>query len=61
MKRLAQRIADLQARLLLALFYYTLLAPFALAMRFAGQPRQRGWQRRPEPDGEPLEQSGRQY
>ena len=59
MKRLLRRIADVQARLILALLYYTVLAPFALAVRFAGRRPPRGWQRRGEP--EPPERAWRQY
>lgn len=59
-KRVARRVGDFQARLILTVFYYTLFAPFALAARFTGKP-QRGWQQRPEPDGTPLARAGRQY
>jgi hypothetical protein len=59
-KRLARRIGDWQARVVLTIFYYTLFAPFALLARFAKKPR-RGWRRRPDPEGEPLARAGRQY
>ncbi len=60
-KRVARRIGDFQARLILTVFYYTLFAPFALAARLAGKPQRGGWQQRPEPDGAPLARAGRQY
>ncbi len=61
MRRLARRIADLQARLLLSLLYYTLVAPFALAMRFTAKSRRGGWQPRQQPGDHALERAGRQY
>jgi len=59
-KRLARRIGDWQARVVLTIFYYTLFAPFALLARAAAQPRA-GWHRRREPEGNPLARAGRQY
>ena len=37
-KRLAQKIGDFQARLLLTLIYMTVLLPFGLIVRFFGDP-----------------------
>ncbi|MCC6392215.1 MAG: hypothetical protein IT167_16565 [Bryobacterales bacterium] len=59
-KRLARRVGDRQARLLLMAFYYTFFVPFALAARSTRKPWT-GWQRRPEPDGDPLTRAGRQF
>ena len=49
-KRLGRRIADIQVRALLTLFYFLIFAPFALAVRWGTDPltikayRVRGWQ-----------------
>jgi hypothetical protein len=49
-KRLGRRIADIQVRALLTLFYFLIFAPFALAVRWGTDPltikayRSRGWQ-----------------
>ncbi|HWQ54833.1 MAG TPA: hypothetical protein VN442_14195 [Bryobacteraceae bacterium] len=59
-KRVARRIGDWQARVLLTIFYYTVFAPFALLARSARKPRC-GWQPRPDPDNDPLARAGRQY
>lgn len=37
-KELAAYIGDFQARLLLTVFYFTVLAPFGLAVRFLADP-----------------------
>ena len=47
-KRVARRIADFQIRVLLALFYYTLLAPFALVVRIR-EAHNAGWTAAAEP------------
>ena len=47
-KRVARRIADFQIRMLLALFYYTLLAPFALLVRVR-EAHSAGWTAPAEP------------
>ena len=49
--RVARRIGDVQARVLLSLFYYTILGPFALVLRRSDPLRirpgaLRGWRRR---------------
>jgi hypothetical protein len=49
-KRLGRRIADIQVRAILTLFYFVIFAPFALAVRWGTDPlaikakRSRGWQ-----------------
>lgn len=49
-KRFGRRVGDFQARLLLVLFYFTVLAPFALVLRLTADPLalgprgRRGWQ-----------------
>lgn len=37
-KRIAGRIADIQARVLLILFYFVVLSPFAVLVKWAGDP-----------------------
>jgi hypothetical protein len=41
-KRLARRIGDLQARVMLTIFYVVILAPFALAVRALSDPMRFG-------------------
>lgn len=65
-KRVARRIGDLQARILLTVFYYAILGPFALVLRWRSDPLgikpggERGWRARPDPRGTPLDQARRQ-
>lgn len=65
-KRVARRIGDLQARILLTVFYSVVLGPFALALRWRSDPLgikpggQRGWRPRSEPSGTPMERARRQ-
>ena len=50
-KRIAHRIADFQVRVLLTVFYYTLLAPFALGVKLRnplGSLHNQGWLPVPE-------------
>jgi hypothetical protein len=62
-KRFARRVADLQARVLLFVFYYTILAPFGLMVRLFTDPlalsesSPRGWQAHAEREGPPLERA----
>lgn len=65
-KRLARKAGNFQARLLLLLFYFTVFCPFALAVRWKGDPlaikpgTPRGW--RPKKSGEAdLETARRQF
>ena len=66
-KRTAKKIGDVQARILLTLFYLTVLAPFALAVRVATDPlgikvgSPQGWRPRPIVDGHALDRATRQY
>ncbi len=65
-KRVARRIGDFQARILLTVFYYAVLGPFALVLRWLSDPLaikpggQRGWHPRNEPAGTPIERARRQ-
>lgn len=56
-KALAEYIGDFQARLLLTVFYFTVLAPFGLALRLLADPlevrrlpAESGWTPRQTPD-----------
>ena len=46
-KRVGRKIGDFQARVILTLFYFVILAPFALVVRFKADPlglkRSGGW------------------
>jgi len=66
-KVLAQRIGDVQARVLLAVFYFVVLAPFALLVRLTSDPlaikrrTARGWHAHVEGPGSALERMQRQF
>jgi hypothetical protein len=66
-KRWARRVADAQARILLTVFYYSILMPFALFLRWRSDPlaikpgRAKGWRTRIEPAEAPLERARRQF
>jgi hypothetical protein len=67
-KRVARKIGDFQARVLLTLFYFVLLAPFALLVRRTSDPlslkagAQRGWGVRDNtPDEYTLEMARKQF
>jgi hypothetical protein len=65
-RRFGRRLADVQARILLTVFYYVVLAPFALVLRWRTDPLGlRGqsppaWRAREEPAGPPLVRARRQ-
>ncbi len=66
-KRVARRLGDVQARVLLSLVYFLVIGPFALAVRFWGDPlaikarSRRGWRARGASEGTPMEQATRQF
>ena len=66
-KRFGKKIGDIQARLLLTVFYYVLLAPFALALRRWSDPlgikcgSAKGWHSRGSGAGTAKEQAARQF
>jgi hypothetical protein len=66
-KRFGKRIGDIQARLLLTIFYYVLLAPFALALRRWSDPlgikagSAKGWHTRESGVGTLKERAARQF
>jgi hypothetical protein len=61
-KRVARRIGDVQAPILLTLFYYVALGPFALDLRIRGGAlaltpgSSGGWRRREEPGAPRLDE-----
>ncbi len=66
-KRFGKRVADIQARILLTIFYYVIAAPFGLAMRSAADPLglrrgpRYGWRPRPVMPGSLLDRARRQF
>ena len=66
-KRVARKIGNFQARVLLFVFYSLILAPFALAVRWGSDPltlkpgSPRGWRARPEPQGPARQQARSQF
>jgi hypothetical protein len=64
-KRVAKRIGDVQARILLTIFYFLVLAPFALVVRWGMDPlaikTAAGWRAKEGSSGTPLERASRQF
>ena len=66
-KRIARKIGDFQARVILTIFYFLILAPFTLIVRASdplalGKARQHhGWIPRPPSDRPTLETAARQF
>jgi hypothetical protein len=66
-KRIAHRIGHVQARILLTLFYFVILAPFAVALRLFADPlaikpgTPRGWRDRPESPADALAAAAQQF
>jgi hypothetical protein len=66
-KRVGRKIGDLQARVLLSLFYFVILGPFALILRWRSDPlgikpgARRGWLLKGVEEGTPLERAARQF
>lgn len=66
-KRLGRRIADIQVRGILILFYFVLLAPFALAVRWTSDPlgikaeRPHGWQSMNHRESASIDEARRQF
>lgn len=66
-KTVGKSIGDFQARLILILFYFVVLGPFALAMRWASDPlaikvgSPRGWRPRDNKAAAPIERSTKQF
>lgn len=66
-KVVARRIGDFQARVLLSIFYFTVLAPFALGVKLFSDPLRlratggSGWTERPAPIDDDVTQARRQF
>ena len=66
-KQVGKKIGDIQARLLLVLFYFLVLAPFALAVCFFSDPLAikgdagRGWLTRKNRSDSPMKQATMQF
>jgi len=66
-KASAQRLAELQARLVLTVLYFVVIPPFAALVRWTADPLAikprtgRGWRARQDPAHASLERARRQY
>ncbi len=60
-KRVAHVIGEVQARVLLGAFYFVLLAPCALVVRWSGAETGRGWLATPAVPGSERDRAQRQY
>ncbi|HEY6419828.1 MAG TPA: hypothetical protein VIX59_12555 [Candidatus Binataceae bacterium] len=66
-KRVARKIGDFQARVILSVFYFVLLAPFALVSRLssdsaaARQAAPHGWTLKSARTGTPMEEASKQF
>jgi hypothetical protein len=66
-KRVARKIGDFQARLILIVFYFVVLGPFAIGLRLGADPlaikpaTAKGWRLREHVKGTPMERALRQF
>ncbi len=66
-RRVAKRIGDVQARLLLTFFYFAVLGPFAVVLRWATDPlgikghTSQSWVPKGEEKGSVMERATRQF
>lgn len=66
-KRVARAIGDFQARVILVLFYFVALGPFALVVRWTSDPlaikaaTPKGWRVREAGKDSPMERATRQF
>ena len=66
-KRVAKKIGDFQARVILTIFYFIVLGPFALGVRLGSDPlaikasTQHGWHPKADAKGTPIEQATKQF
>jgi len=66
-KQVGKRIGDIQARVLLSFFYFVVLGPFALIVRWRRDPLAikagglRGWQPKGPEKGTTIERAHRQF
>ena len=65
-KRIAHKIGDFQARVLMTVFYFVILGPVALVLRWRSDPlaikpgTRKGWSHQEVRDGPPMVQARRQ-
>ena len=66
-KHVARRFGDFQARVILTFFYFVIVGPFALGIRFCSDPLRikagsnRGWLKSSENEGTTLERATKQF
>ncbi len=66
-KGVARRIGDFQARILLTVFYFIFVAPFALAVRWGSDPlaikggATHGWRTKGDEERAPMERATQQF
>jgi hypothetical protein len=66
-KRVARKIGDFQARLLMTVFYFLILGPLAMMLRWRSDPLAlkarsgRGWRDMEAKEGGPMERARRQF
>lgn len=65
-KRFGRRVGDFQARLILTVLYFVVVAPFALIIRFAGDPlsimpHPQGWHAKAETKGSGMTRALNQF
>ena len=66
-KRVAKKIGDFQARVILTIFYFIVLGPFALGVRLGSDPlaiktnNPHGWHPKTDGKGTPIEQATKQF
>ena len=65
-KRVAKKIGDFQARLILGIFYFVILAPFSVIVRASdplmiGSKTPKGWHDKSQENAQALEKATRQW
>jgi hypothetical protein len=66
-QRVARRIGDFQARLILSVLYFMLIGPFALIVRWGADPlslkmgAERGWRAKADEDGHSMKRALNQF
>jgi hypothetical protein len=66
-KRVAKRIGNFQARVILTLLYFVIIAPFALIVRWGADPlslkkgAQQGWRLKVETEDSPMKRATNQF
>ena len=65
-KRIAKKIGDFQARVILTVLYFVIIAPFALIVRWGADPlslkgTQKAWRLKAEPKDPPMKRAINQF